>query len=76
MTAGFFNYNQFIFEDIANELKEITAMNTKGYSDKVIEDFQSLIEELMAMKDKVHAVDLLLSEDSDEEEFLESWDEI
>ena len=87
MSGGFFQYQQYILQDIAAEIDEIIETNdstdTNSYGEdisyhlppEILEKFKRTSHTLKQVAKMVQRVDWLLSGDDGEETFLERWQE-
>ena len=87
MSGGHFNYQQYAFEDIAQNLQHDIDINDstekdeyghdlgQHYSPEVIKRFKNTVKLLRKCSDMVHEADWLLSGDSGEETFMKAWKE-
>lgn len=80
MSGGTFDYNQYILNEIAEELEERIQNNdnpgSPDYSPRVIGIFTEVAKELRVLKDKVDAIDKLIAGDTGEDDLEEIWKEI
>ncbi len=86
MSGGFFNYNYFHLDDIADMIQVIIDHNDcvekdewgndigRHYPPEIIEKFKKVVELLRKCRDAAHITDYLLSGDYGEETFLEEWE--
>lgn len=69
MSGGYFNYNNFYLEDIANQLKKILKYGKNRYSAKTLEYFKKAYKLLREAGSYVNRIDYFLSGDDGEENF-------
>jgi hypothetical protein len=83
MSGGTFDYRQYMFEDIADQIKQYVVQNgTKReersswedeyrhkYPDDIIQEFEKAVELLKLTKIYVNRIDYLLAGDDGEESF-------
>ena len=87
MSGGYFAYNQYRVEDIADEIHRVIENNDddtldsrgcqrgRGYSQETIARFREARAALMRAAAMVHRIDWLLSGDDSEESFHRRWNE-
>lgn len=86
MSGGYFDYDQYRLEDIADSIGRVIRSNDdeceegwelKGanYPPEIIERFKETEHTLRQAREMVHRVDWLLSGDDGEESFLRRWKE-
>lgn len=71
MSGGHFDYIQYRFEDIAEEIGRQAAENE--YPPEVIERFNIAAEQVRKAGKMIQRVDWLLSDDDGPESFLTRW---
>lgn len=79
MSGGHFEYIQYRFNDIANEIEDVIAKNnikdeygfSSDYSKKTLKEFKKGINLLKKAQIYVQRIDYLLSEDDGEDTFHE-----
>ncbi|MFW6311207.1 MAG: hypothetical protein ACOC1K_03120 [Nanoarchaeota archaeon] len=84
MSGGFFEYNQYHLNEMAEKLEYLIENNNKkdefGYStdypDKIIKIFSQVKDELRIMSEKIHRLDYLICDDYGVDTFLEKWNQI
>jgi len=77
MSGGHFNYNQYIINDISDEIQDIINNNNipdeynccSNYSEKTIEALTTTIAILKVAQAMTHRIDWLISGDDSEETF-------
>ena len=82
MSGGYFQYQQYKFEDIINAIKDIINANSDptkydyahDYSFETLLKFQETIEHLTKTAKMIHRIDRLVSADDSEETFNKKWD--
>ena len=87
MSGGYFDYNQWRLEDMADQIDRMIENNDsdeaddygcrrgRGYSPETIARFQETRAALKRAAKMAHRVDWLLSGDDSEESFHRRWDE-
>jgi hypothetical protein len=87
MSGGYFNYDQWKLENMADQIDRLIENNDsdeaddygyrrgRGYSQETIERFRETRAALMRAAKMAHRVDWLLSGDDSEESFHRRWDE-
>ena len=85
MSGGHFGYQQYRFEDIAEEIEKVIKGNDstdanewgdrigRGYSPKTIKRFTEAVHAVRRAAEMVQCVDGLLSCDDGEESFHQRW---
>ena len=82
MSGGHFDYQQYRLEDMADEIRNLIALNEspafnkeEKYSDETIAKFLEADKALRLAAVMVQRIDWLVSGDDGEESFHERWDE-
>lgn len=87
MSGGYFDYQQYRLNDIAEEIKELIKSNndaTKNewgdvrgrfYTDETLEKFEKAVYALQRASAMAQRVDWLVSGDDGEDSFHRRWDE-
>lgn len=70
MSGGRFNYLQYRFKEIIDQIED-EVFNDTGYSKETEAEFMKAVELLKLTQVYVHRIDLLLSGDDGEENFHE-----
>jgi hypothetical protein len=85
MSGGYFNYNQYLIEDIAREIEKLIETNDdesldewgnrsgRGYPPEIIERFREAAHTLYQAAEMAQRVDWLVSGDDGESSFLKRW---
>lgn len=86
MSGGYFEYNQYKLEVMAEEIESLIENNNNphantygefseahNYDSEIIEKFKETAYNLRRTKEMVQAVDWLLSADNGEQSFKEGW---
>lgn len=75
MSGGHFDYVQYNFEDVAQEIDELIKHNDKRgdekFNDKTIEEFKNAARIVRLASTYVHRIDWLVCGDDGEETFME-----
>lgn len=83
MSGGYFDYNQYRLEEIADEIGRLIENNNKvedfgfarNYAPETLEKFRETAHALRRASDMVQRVDWLASGDDGEEHFHSRWKE-
>ena len=82
MSGGYFDYQQYRLEDIADEIRNLITLNEnptmnkeEKYSAETIAKFLEADKTLRLAAIMAHRIDWLVSGDDGEESFHERWDE-
>ena len=77
MSGGYFDYNQYCFDDIADGVEKLIRRNkgSGNYPDKIIERFKEAANTLRRAAIMAQRIDWLVSDDDGDESFMERWDE-
>ena len=73
MSGGNFDGREFAMINIAEELDNIIAEHSKGYSEEIYRRMQDTSMALKKAYRMTHLVDYLMGGDHSEETFLEKW---
>lgn len=86
MSGGFFDYQQYHIQDIAEDIDKLIASNDdqtkdewgetkgRGYPPEIIERFKETSHTLKQAGEMAQRVDWLVSDDDGEESFMSRWD--
>jgi hypothetical protein len=77
MSGGYFDYNQYTLDDVADQVKELVEKNKNqfNYKPNTIKKFQETIHFLRRTAEMVQRIDWLVSGDDGEESFHKRWKE-
>jgi hypothetical protein len=71
MSGGYFNHQQYVIKEIANDIEEYLKLNEYEYSKQTIEEFKRAITVLNTAYIYAQRIDWILSGDDGEESFHE-----
>lgn len=69
MSGGYFDYQQYKIEEIADTLEEYLLINNREYSEKTLAKMRAGLHILRLAKIYAHRIDYLLEGDDGEETF-------
>ena len=77
MSGGYFDYQQFNLESMAEKIETLLKMNDNlpQYPADIVEKFKETSHALRRCQEMVTRVDYLLSRDDGEDSFRERWKE-
>jgi hypothetical protein len=69
MSGGYFNHQQYIIKEIANDIEEYLKLNEYEYSEQTLKEFNQAVNILNKAYIYAQRIDWLLSGDDGEESF-------
>lgn len=74
MSGGHFNYLQYQFEDVADEIGQLILKNEQDFSEETLDKFITASKYCRIASKMVQEIDFLVCGDTGEETFLKSWE--
>lgn len=75
MSGGYFDYKQYVLEDMASSIEEYLNNNENEYGKSTIERFLETSYNLRRAAEMAQRVDWFLSGDDSEDTFHKRWEE-